>query len=72
MPSELFYHNILDCPFPIERVSGLFLLLPSFIEIRVFNANSVDPDHRPHSALYCLPISLLLDARYKRVKAPRL
>ena len=49
-----------------------FLLLPSFIEIPVFNANRVDPDQMPHSAasgqgLHCLPMSLLWDARHKWV-----
>ena len=42
----------------------LVLLLLCFIEIPVFNANSVDPDQTPHSAasyrgLHCLPITLL-------------
>ena len=37
------------------------------------NTNSVDPDQTPHSAasdlgLYCLPMSLLWDARLKWVK----
>ena len=41
-----------------------FLLIPSFIEIPVFHANSVDPDQTPRSAasdlgLHCLPMSLL-------------
>ena len=35
--------------FPIERVSSKFLLLQCFIEIPVFNANSVDPDQTLHS-----------------------
>ena len=51
-------------PFPIEGVSGEFLLLPCFIEITVINANSVDPDQTPRSAasdlgLHCLPVFLL-------------
>ena len=61
-------------PFPIEGVSGNFLLLhvPCFIETHVCNANSVDPDQTPRSAasdlgLYCLPMSLLWDARNKWV-----
>ena len=46
------------------------------IEIPLFTANSVDPDQTPHSAasdlgLHCLPISLLWDGRYKRVKRGR-
>ena len=31
-------------PFPTEGVSGQFLLLPCFMKIPVFNANSVDSD----------------------------
>ena len=58
--------------FPIEVVSGYFLLLQYYIEIPVLNANSVDPDQTPHSAtsdlgLHCLPMSLLWDARHKWV-----
>ena len=42
------------------------------MEIPVHNANSVDPDHKPHSeafdlGLHCLPISLSWDARLKWV-----
>ena len=41
---------------------NFFLLLPCFIEIPVFNANSVGPDQTPCSAasdlsLHCLPMS---------------
>ena len=61
---------LLTGPFPIEEMSGYFLLLsPCFIEILVFNANSVDPDQTPRSAtprsvasdlgLHSLPMSLL-------------
>ena len=32
-------------------MSGYFLLLPCFIEISVFNANSADPDQMQHSAV---------------------
>ena len=58
--------------FPVERVSGLFLLLPYVIETPVLNANSVDSDWTPHSAasdlsLHCLPMSLLWEARHKWV-----
>ena len=35
--------------FPIYGTSGQFLLSPCFIEITVFNANSVDPDQTPRS-----------------------
>ena len=52
---------------------SFFLLLPCFIEMLVFNANSVDTDQTPHSAAsdlgrHCLPTSLLWDARHKWVK----
>ena len=35
--------------FSVERVSGYFSILPYFIEIHVFNANSEDPDQKPRS-----------------------
>ena len=62
-------------PIPIFHSSGgvwLDLLLPYFIEIPVFNANSVDPDQMLCSAmsdlgLHCLPMSLVWDARLKWV-----
>ena len=48
-----------------------------FLEISELNANSVDPDQTPRSAaselgLYCSPMSLLWDARLKRVKPYRI
>ena len=54
-------------------MSGYFLIIPCFIEIPVFDANSVDPDQTPRSAasdpgLHCLPTSLLWDDRLKWVK----
>ena len=60
-------------PFPIKRMTGYVLLLPCFIEIHVFNANSVDRDQMPHSAasdlsLHCLPKSFSWGARHKWVK----
>ena len=51
-------------PFPIKRVSGyLLLLLPCFIEISIFNANSEAPDQTPRYAasdldIHWLPMSL--------------
>ena len=53
-------------------MSGQFLLLSCFEEISELNANSVDPDQMPHSVasdlgLYCLPMTLLWDARHKWV-----
>ena len=52
-------------PFPIEGVSDQLLL---FIEIPVFNANSVGSDQTPRSAapdldLHRLPMSLVWDTR---------
>ena len=57
-------------PFPMERVSDYFLLLPCFIMIPLFNANRVDSDQRPHSVasdldLHYLPIPLLQNTRNK-------
>ena len=48
--------------------SGEFLLLSSFEEISDLNANSIDPDQRPHSeasdlGLDCLPMFLLWASR---------
>ena len=53
--------------------AGLVLLLNCYIEIPVFNANSVDPDQIQHSApsdlgLHCLPVTLLGVSRLKWVK----
>ena len=39
-------------PFPMQRVSGYFLTIPCFIEIPVFNANSIDPDQMPDMGLH--------------------
>ena len=54
-------------------MSGYFLLLPCFIEIPVFNANSLDPDQTPRFAasdlgLDGLPMSYLWGARHKWVE----
>ena len=51
-------------PFQIEWASGWYLLLPCFVEISVFNANSVDLHQMPHSvasdlSLHCLPMHIL-------------
>ena len=64
--------TLLTGPFPIWGVFGYILLIPCFIEIPVFNANSVDRDQTPRSAasdlgLHCLSMSLLGDARLKWV-----
>ena len=73
MPSGIFYLKSLDRS-NSNRRGCLFLLLPCFIEITVFYANSVDPDQLPHSVvsdqgLHCLPMSLLWDARLKWVNS---
>ena len=70
VPSGLFYRN--------KSISEwkdvwLDLLLPSFIEIPVLNANSVDPDQTPRSAvsdldLHCLQRCHSWDARHRWVK----
>ena len=67
MQNGLFCLHSLDRSITSIR-GGRFLLC--FIEISVFNANSVDPDQTPHSAasdqeLHCLPMSLLRDTRLK-------
>ena len=65
------YRNSLDRSISNTRGVWLVYLLPCFIEIPVFNANSVDPDQTPRSAasdlgLHCLPVSLFIwDARLK-------
>ena len=64
MPSEIFYLNSLNRSISYIGVSGWLLLLSFFVEIPVFNANSIDPDQTPRSAasdlgLHCLPMSLL-------------
>ena len=68
MPNELFYLMCWTNAFLIEGVSGQFLLLPYFIEIPVFDVNSLDPDQTPHSAasdlgIDCLPMSHLWEGR---------
>ena len=73
MPHGLCYLNSLDRSFSNRRGVWLFfLLLLCFIEISVFNANSVDPDPTSHSAasdlgLYCLLLSRLWITRHKWV-----
>ena len=46
-----------------QRVS-LFLLLPCFIEIPPFNANSVDPDQMQHYAASDLGLSLFANVPF--------
>ena len=68
MLGGLFYLKSLDRAITNRR--GVQLLLPCFIEMPIFNANSVDPDQTPHSVasdlgLHCLPMSHFWDARHK-------
>ena len=71
MPVDSATSTLWTGPFPIEGVSVVvFFLLPCFIEISVFNINSVDPDQTPRSAtsdlgLHCLPMSFLESAGLK-------
>ena len=70
MPSGLYYQNSLDRSISYIRSVKLVLLLSCFVEITKFNANSVDPDQTPHSAvsdlgLHYLPMSFLWDTRLK-------
>ena len=72
MPNGLLYLQSSDRSISNIRGVWLVLLLPCFIEIPVFNANSVDPDQTPRTAssdlgLHFLPMSHLWDARLKWV-----
>ena len=63
MPNGLFYLSSLDKFISIRRGVGLLLLLPCFIEILIFNTNSVEPDRTVRSVasdlrLHCLSMSL--------------
>ena len=65
MPNGIFCLKSFDRSISNRRGSGYFLLSPSFIEIPLFYANSVDPDQTPRSAasdlgLHCLPMSLFM------------
>ena len=60
-------------PFPMSRMSEYLLIIPCFVEMPVFNANSVDPDQTPRLwRLICvytvLPMSFLWHTRLKWVK----
>ena len=73
MPSALFYLN--SSATSISYIRGVWLVfIIIFCRISELNANSIDPDQTPHSAasdlgLYCLPMSLLWDARFKWVNS---
>ena len=51
MPSGFFYLKFLDWSISNRKVSSYFLFLPCFIEIPVFNENSVDFGQTTHSDL---------------------
>ena len=65
MPNGHFYLNSSERSISNNRVTCLVLVLPCFIEIPEFNANSVDTDQTPRSAasdldLHCFPMSLFI------------
>ena len=73
MPSGLFYLKSLNRSISNRRDVWFLLIIPCFIEMPVFNANSVHLDQMPRSAasdlgLHCLLMSLLWDARHKWVE----
>ena len=76
MPSGLLYLKSLDRTISNRR--GVWLVfITIFIEICMFDANSVDPDQTLRSAaselgLHCLTMSPLWDARHKWVKIPHI
>ena len=66
MPNKLFFLNSLDKS--ISYIRGVWLL-SCIVEISKLNADSVDPNQKPHSVasehgLYCLPMSLLWYTRF--------
>ena len=69
MLNGLFYLNSLGRS--IFHIRGVWLVFIIIMFCRnELNANSVDPDQTPHSVasdlgLYCLPMSILWDARLK-------
>ena len=65
--------NFVDWSISNRSDVWLFLVVPCFIKIPVFNANSVDPDQMPQNVafdlgLHCLPVTLFLDATHKWVR----
>ena len=64
MASGLFYLKSLNRSISNRRGFWVIFIIPCFIEIRIFNAYSVDPDQMLHSVasdlgLHCLPMSHL-------------
>ena len=56
MSSGFIYHNSLDWSISNSRtlVSFYYYNVVCFIEIPIVNANSLDPDQTPHSALFAI------------------
>ena len=71
MINGVFYIMLLTGLCPIEGVSAYFFLYPHVSnKMHVFNVSSVSPDKTLRPVVsdlgsHCLPLSLLLDARYK-------
>ena len=72
MPNGLLYFH--SSGRSVSGVKGVWLLfiIIMFLEISVFDANSVDPDQTPRSAasdpgLHCLPMPFLWGARHKSI-----
>ena len=71
MSSGLFYHNSLHMSISNSRVGVWLVFITTctyFIDIPVFNADSVDPDQVPNLGLHCLPIIPLGVSQRKWVK----
>ena len=69
MPSELFYLNSVDSPIAYTEDVLLVVIPTVFVEISVFDTESVDPDQKPRSAasglcLRKLQMCHLLDTRH--------
>ena len=65
MPNGIFYLHFSDRSISNARDVWLVLIIPCFIEIPVFKANSVDLDQTPRSAasdlgLHCFATVLLM------------
>ena len=67
MPSGFFYFNFLNGFFSYKRGVWFVFIIVMLVEISELNANCVDPDQTSDLGLYCLPMSLLWDARLKWV-----
>ena len=77
MPSGIFYLKSLDRSFPVEWGLFSYIIIMFYGKYPIFNANRVDPDQTLHSAasdlgLYCLPMSLLWDAKLNCIAKRRI